>query len=187
MRLEVSPTESVAIAMALYGLAGTPLHADAASALRKLVLVMPDADLVTARELADRASRAPTPVVPRVVADALHDRTVMRIEYVDRHGTPTTRRVEPLGYVSAEVLWSLGRPAKRSRIEPGEDGPRPERLLAAAEEGRDHWYLVAWCQLRQAVRAFRTDRIESLTATGEPAPPRSSAEIARGLLTRTCW
>lgn len=136
--LEVSPSEAIAIAMALYGLAGTPLHADAASALRKLVRVMPDADLVTARELADRATRDPTPVVPRVVADALHERTVLRIDYADRHGVPTTRCVEPLGYV--------------------------------ADHG--HWYLVAWCRLRDGVRAFRTDRIESLTATGEPAPQR---------------
>lgn len=138
MRLEVTPTESVAIAMALYGLAGTPLHADAASALRKLVRVMPDADLVTARELADRASRDTTPVVPRVVADALHERTVLRIDYADREGTPTTRSIEPLGYIA----------------------------------DHDHWYLVAWCRMREAVRAFRTDRIESLVSTGEPAPPR---------------
>ncbi len=139
--LDVSPTEAVAIAMALYGLAGTPLHADAASALRKLVRVMPDDDLVTARELADRASRDTTPVVPRVVADALHERTVLRIDYADRHGVPTTRSIEPLGYI--------------------------------ADHG--HWYLVAWCRLRDAVRAFRTDRIESLIATGEPAPPRRRA------------
>jgi predicted DNA-binding transcriptional regulator YafY len=141
MRLEVSPTESVAIAMALYGLAGTPLHADAASALRKLVLVMPEADLVTARELADLASRDMTPTVPRVVADALHERTVLRIDYADRHGVSTTRSIEPLGYIA----------------------------------DHDHWYLVAWCRLRKAVRAFRTDRIESLMATGEPAPPRRLA------------
>lgn len=150
--LEVSPTESIAIAMALYGLAGTPMHADAAAALRKLVRVMPDADLVTARELADLASRRPTPVVPRLVADALHDRTVLRIEYVDRHGVPSTRSIEPLGYVSSGLRWPEAR---------GVD--------------HDHWYLVAWCRLREAVRAFRTDRIESLTATGEPAPPRRLA------------
>lgn len=157
--LEVSPSEAVAVAMALYGLAGTPLHADAAAVLRKLVPVMPDADLLTARELAELASRGPTPVVPRVVADALHDRTVLRIDYVDRHGVPSTRCVEPLGYVSSGVWWSLAGPARRPP-DPGEAG---------------HWYLVAWCRLRDAVRAFRTDRIESLSATGEPAPPRRLA------------
>ncbi|WP_428982899.1 helix-turn-helix transcriptional regulator [Phytohabitans maris] len=91
--------------------------------------------------MADLASRGTTPTVPRVVADALHERTVLRIEYADRHGTATTRCVEPLGYIA----------------------------------DHDHWYLVAWCRLRDGVRAFRTDRIESLTATGEPAPPPPQA------------
>lgn len=34
------------------------------------------------------------------------------------------------------------------------------------------WYLVAWCRLRRAVRAFRAGRIESLEPTGEHAPLR---------------
>ena len=33
-----------------------------------------------------------------------------------------------------------------------------------------HWYLVAWCRLRQETRAFRTDRIERALPTGEAAP-----------------
>jgi predicted DNA-binding transcriptional regulator YafY len=140
-RLDLSPTEAVAIAVALYGLAGTPLHADAASALRKLMAAMPEADAAIAGDLAGLTGSRPTPLVPRVVADALHARTVLRIDYADRHGVPTTRSIEPLGYIG----------------------------------DHEHWYLVAWCRLRQAVRAFRTDRIESLIATGEPAPPRRLA------------
>lgn len=31
----------------------------------------------------------------------------------------------------------------------------------------EHWYLVAWCRLRGAIRAFRTDRIASFTVTAE--------------------
>lgn len=34
------------------------------------------------------------------------------------------------------------------------------------------WYLVAWCRLRRAVRAFRTGRIVTLEPTGEHAPLR---------------
>ncbi len=30
-----------------------------------------------------------------------------------------------------------------------------------------HWYLVAWCRLRDQVRVFRTDRITSVTVTAE--------------------
>jgi predicted DNA-binding transcriptional regulator YafY len=36
---------------------------------------------------------------------------------------------------------------------------------------RDHWYLVAWCRLRQGVRAFRFDRILAVEATETPARP----------------
>ncbi|WP_370967046.1 helix-turn-helix transcriptional regulator [Amycolatopsis sp. cg9] len=35
-----------------------------------------------------------------------------------------------------------------------------------------HWYLVAWCRLREEIRAFRTDRITSVAATAEVPPPR---------------
>jgi predicted DNA-binding transcriptional regulator YafY len=36
-----------------------------------------------------------------------------------------------------------------------------------------HWYLVAWCRLRDALRAFRTDRITSASVTAEVPAPRS--------------
>ena len=35
------------------------------------------------------------------------------------------------------------------------------------------WYLVAWCRLRQAPRAFRLDRIVDATLTEEPITPRT--------------
>lgn len=42
--------------------------------------------------------------------------------------------------------------------------------------GVDAWYLVAWCRLREAVRAFRLDRIRYVSATGEPTPLRRLAD-----------
>ncbi|MBO4205398.1 helix-turn-helix transcriptional regulator [Micromonospora echinofusca] len=36
-----------------------------------------------------------------------------------------------------------------------------------------HWYLVAWCRLRDELRAFRTDRMTSVTALAEVAPHRA--------------
>jgi predicted DNA-binding transcriptional regulator YafY len=36
----------------------------------------------------------------------------------------------------------------------------------------DHWYLLAWCRLRDAVRAFRTDRITAVTVTAQVTAPR---------------
>ncbi|HSU46329.1 MAG TPA: YafY family protein [Arthrobacter sp.] len=39
--------------------------------------------------------------------------------------------------------------------------------------GRDgHWYLIAWCRIREGVRAFRSDRIVTIVPTGERPPPR---------------
>lgn len=80
-----------------------------------------------------------TPSVPRMVADALSTRRVLRIRYGDREGAATMREIEPLGYVGTAT----------------------------------HWYLVAWCRLRDALRAFRTDRITSVSVTAEVPTPRS--------------
>ena len=34
------------------------------------------------------------------------------------------------------------------------------------------WYLIAWCRLRDGIRAFRVDRISEATPTGERPPHR---------------
>ena len=139
--LNVAPAEAVAIAVALRELDGTPFHAAARSALRKLVAVMPTGAAAAAHELAGRVhlmNRGSPRPVPALVAEALAARRVLLIEYGDRAGSTTVRRVEPLGYI--------GNPT--------------------------HWYLVGWCRLRQAIRAFRTDRITRVTATDEMAPER---------------
>ncbi|GAA0813520.1 helix-turn-helix transcriptional regulator [Spirilliplanes yamanashiensis] len=134
--VNLTPAEAVAMALALHRLAGTPFHASAATALRKVLAVMPPAAATAARELAARihvAGPGPATPVPAVVADALTARRVLRIGYADRGGAPSARDIEPLGYV--------GTP--------------------------HHWYLVAWCRLRDAVRAFRTDRITSAVPLAE--------------------
>jgi predicted DNA-binding transcriptional regulator YafY len=45
-----------------------------------------------------------------------------------------------------------------------------------ARSGR-HWFLVAWCREREAVRWFREDRIEGVATTGETAPRRDLADL----------
>jgi predicted DNA-binding transcriptional regulator YafY len=42
---------------------------------------------------------------------------------------------------------------------------------------RSHWYLLAWCRLRDGTRAFRLDRIHAAVDTGEPAPHRSYGDL----------
>lgn len=51
-----------------------------------------------------------------------------------------------------------------------------------------HWYLLAWCRLREAPRVFRVDRIVAVKDTGELAPRRefdeAEADIPEGFLRR---
>jgi predicted DNA-binding transcriptional regulator YafY len=140
--VNLTPGEAVAMALALRGLDGTPFAATAGTALRKLVAAMQRDDASAARRLAGRVhlvGRAgPVAPVPRLVADALSERRVLRIGYGDRSGATTVREIEPMGYVGNAT----------------------------------HWYLLAWCRLRLAVRAFRTDRIGAVTVTAEVPPPR---------------
>ncbi|MGK5742045.1 helix-turn-helix transcriptional regulator [Micromonospora sp. URMC 103] len=128
--------EAVAMALALHRLAGTPFAAAAGTALRKLVAVMPAADVAEAHRLAGRVhliGDGPVTPVPATIADAVLARRVLRIRYADRAGAGSSRDVEPLGF--------LGNPR--------------------------HWYLLAWCRLRDGVRAFRTDRIRSVRPLAE--------------------
>jgi predicted DNA-binding transcriptional regulator YafY len=141
--VNLTPGEAVAMALALRRLQGTPFQANAGSALRKLVAAMQVDDAAAAHDMAGRihllGDAVTTPSVPRIVADALSTRRVLRIGYGDRAGATTLREIEPVGYVGTA----------------------------------NHWYLVAWCRLRQALRVFRTDRIVTVTVTAEVPTPRS--------------
>jgi predicted DNA-binding transcriptional regulator YafY len=109
--VNLTPAEAVAMALALRGLDGTPFRATAATALRKLVAVMQADDASAARSLAARihlvGDRGPAAAVPRLVADALSARRVLRIRYADRAGATTERAIEPLGYVGGPQHWYL--------------------------------------------------------------------------------
>jgi predicted DNA-binding transcriptional regulator YafY len=102
--------EAVAMALALQRLAGTPFHTTAATALRKLVAAMHAADAEAARSLAARVhlvGAAPAATIPRLVADALSARRVLRIRYEDRAGTGTERDIEPMAYLGTPNQWYL--------------------------------------------------------------------------------
>ncbi|WP_407674411.1 helix-turn-helix transcriptional regulator [Nonomuraea glycinis] len=80
-----------------------------------------------------------------MIQDAIVDRQVLRLTYLDRDGTRTQREVEPVRFATIRG---------------------------------QHWYLLAWCRLRMASRAFHTDRIVHAQATGEPASPRPHQDFA---------
>lgn len=42
-----------------------------------------------------------------------------------------------------------------------------------------HWYLVAWCRLREDVRVFRLDRIATAELTGERYPEPGQDRLAK--------
>lgn len=138
-----TPSEAVAMAIALEAMSGTPFERSAHSALQKLVAAMPGNDVDAARKLAARVhllgGRVSLPPVPSLIADALSVGRVLRISYQDRGGVETTRDVEPLGYVGKTA----------------------------------NWYLIGWCRLRGGIRAFRTDRISSSITTAETPTPRA--------------
>ncbi|GAA5066507.1 helix-turn-helix transcriptional regulator [Nocardia callitridis] len=135
--VNLTPTEAVAMAVALRQLEGTPFRESAGTALRKLVAAMQHDDALAADDMASRTyllgEETVTPSIPRALADAVAARRVLRIGYGDRASASTVREIEPLGYV--------GTPS--------------------------HWYLVGWCRLRDALRVFRTDRITAVSVTAE--------------------
>jgi predicted DNA-binding transcriptional regulator YafY len=141
--VNVTAAEAVAVAVALHRLAGTPFEEAARSALHKVVAVMPERDARAARELAARV---------HFISNG--DGGTARVPSAIADAVAGTR-VLALGYVDKHGAVS------RREVEP-----------LGYVAGPNGWYLVGWCRLRQAVRAFRLDRIRAVTATGEPAPPR---------------
>jgi predicted DNA-binding transcriptional regulator YafY len=147
--LNFSPSEAVAIALALAASGPLPFGDAARAALRKVTAAMSTADRTGAHALLDRIrllqreGLAATPAL-RVVERALLGQRVVRLDYQDKQGRVTHGRlVEPLGFVV----------------------------------GEQHTYLHGWCRLRNGPRAFRLDRIGHVTITAEPAPNHQGAEL----------
>ena len=128
-----TPHEAVAMAVALQLMEGTPFQSAAGSALRKLVAAMRRDDAATADDLVGRIHLLDSPqagsVTPRPVMDALFSGRVLRITYGDREGAPTTREVEPLGYVGTASHWYL---LAWCRLRHGIRAFRTDRIIAAS-------------------------------------------------------
>ncbi|MGP7998763.1 MAG: helix-turn-helix transcriptional regulator [Streptosporangiaceae bacterium] len=140
--VNLTPAEAVAMAVALRRMEGTPFRATAGSALRKLVAAMPGDDAAAAHELAGRIHLLGGVAATPSVPHMVTDAL-------------STRRVLRIGYGDRAGA------STRREIE-------PLGYVGTAT----HWYLVAWCRLRRAVRVFRTDRITSVSVTAEVPAPR---------------
>lgn len=140
--LNVSPAEAAAVAVGLRMLEGTPFAVAARSALQKVVAAMRAPDVAATARLADR--------IRVIVPDEL------------------------TGVVPAAVRTALERREVLRLAYVDREGAASDRLVEPLGflGGRRHWYLIAWCRTRTAVRDFRLDRIGRAELTGERAPAR---------------
>ncbi|MEY9861076.1 putative DNA-binding transcriptional regulator YafY [Catenulispora sp. GAS73] len=158
--LNFSPTEAVAVAVALGRMHGTPFAAAGSTALGKILAAMSDDSAGAARAFGEKvrlleAEEQPEPPpFAELVRTAIMQQRVLAISYTDHSGTLTNRAVEPM-----KLLW--------------------------ADEG---WYLVGWCRLRQEARTFRLDRIKAAELTDfdiPPRPPKLANDLPPGIVART--
>lgn len=108
--LNFTVDEALAVMIALGTLATSPFHEAATSALRKVVAVTDERSIKETAVLAARihllGEHRPSGA-PRELADALRTGHVLKIAYVDRQGSATTREVEPMGFVGKGSDWYL--------------------------------------------------------------------------------
>jgi len=188
-------SEMVAIAVSLAGADATPFAFASRSALRKVLAAAPAGQLAEAAELMDRirliGTGRPAPRSGEVAGP----------DAAGAAGAPGAAGGAGAGGAGAAGGMGPGaaaaRPGSAKRAVPlviQEAITTRHVLLIDYRDRRDvvtarevepvafagtqaHWYLMAWCRLRAAGRAFRMDRIVAAVDTGEPAPHRSYADL----------
>jgi len=148
--LNFTAAEAVAVAVSLSRADSTPFATAAKGAMRKIVTAMSARDAAAARELVTHVRVFERPDdEPRSVPSGIQDAIV-------------ARQVLRIWYADKD-----GAVTERE-VEP---------VLFMTADG-PHWYLIAWCRLREAIRAFRVDRVLRAETTGEPAPKHSYEDFA---------
>lgn len=142
--LNLTPAEAVAIATALAVTRAMPFAEAGQSALTKLTGVM---------------AASPRAAASRLIS---HIRVIQGPGGVDGADTPLLQKAL-LDGVAVDLTYRDAQGCTTSRR------VEPHGIVGT----RNGWYLVAWCRLRQAARAFRLDRIEAARLTAEPITPRS--------------
>jgi predicted DNA-binding transcriptional regulator YafY len=173
--------EMVAIAVSLAGAERTPFAFAARNALRKVLAVAPAGQLAEAAQLMDRVrligTDRPAGSGPWPAGAAGSDATTgvpAAEEAAARLASGQDAAVVPLAIQEAITARHVLLLDYRDR----HDGVTVREVEPVAFAGtRAHWYLLAWCRLREAARAFRVDRIVAAVDTGEPAPHRSFADL----------
>jgi predicted DNA-binding transcriptional regulator YafY len=150
--LNLTPAEAAAVATALAATRAMPFAEAGRSVLRKLAAAMAAA--------------------PKDAAASL----VSHIRVVPGPDGPASRAVDVLQRALVDAV------AVELEYEDG-TGQRTRRTVEPIGlfGTRHGWYLAAWCRLRQAVRAFKLDRIVRADPTAEPVAPRSLDAALRAL------
>ncbi len=109
----LSDAEIVALVIAAHLARDAPFATAASTAIGKLLDALDDSSRIAVVTLRQRF-RVALPAISEVSArvrsvleDGVRHQTVVRLAYTDRHGKPTDRRVEPVGFYSADGEWSL--------------------------------------------------------------------------------
>ncbi|UNO40654.1 YafY family protein [Streptomyces sp. MST-110588] len=142
--LTMTAAEATALAVGLHALDGTPFAEAARTALHKVLAVMPERERAAADAFAARVGLIAPEESRASVPRALQEAL-------------SERRVLRLEYAD-----------KGGQL----TGRTVEPLGFLGGNTGEHWYLIAWCRLREAVRGFRTDRIRAVHPLDETAPPR---------------
>ncbi|GAA4465759.1 helix-turn-helix transcriptional regulator [Phytohabitans houttuyneae] len=136
--LNFTPAEAVAVAIAVGRVDGTPFARVARSAVHKIVTAMSARDVSAAQHLARRVRLLDHPAderspVPALIQDAISDRQVLRLTYLDRDGARTERDVEPVSFatVRGKHWYLLG----RCRLRGGPRAFRLDRIVEAVPTG----------------------------------------------------
>ncbi|GAA2620884.1 MULTISPECIES: YafY family protein [Streptomyces] len=146
--LAITAAEATALAAGLHALAGTPFTEAARSALHKVLAVMPPPERDRAAAFASQVQLVGT----------------------GTPGPPAVPRV--LQDALTDGLVVRLRYADRH-------GAATDRLVEPLGFlGGEHWYLIAWCRLRDAPRGFRFDRVLEARSLPERAP-RREVDIAQ--------
>lgn len=133
--ITLTPAQAVALMASVSAAPDAPYSDLATAAVRKIVDVLDPKTRTKADELARRVWVNRPPSPPRVIRSALEE-------------AMTEQRVVRLQYVD-----QTGNTTTRD-VEP---------VLFASTNG--NWYLIGWCQLRDAMRWFSVDRIAQAAVT----------------------
>jgi predicted DNA-binding transcriptional regulator YafY len=168
--------ELVAVAVTLARAGTTPFAAATRSALRKVLAAAPPGQAAEATELMNRVRLID---LDRPGGGPAREKAAWR--WAGQPGQPgqpgqhrQPARSVPLAIqeaITARHVLRIDYRDRGDRVTVREVEP----VVFAAT--RAQWYLLGWCRLRDAGRAFRLDRILAAADTGEPAPHRSYADL----------